>query len=157
MLVFLIWLSFVTPGLVIFFISEKSKKSISYSYCLKKKDYIGLNDVIKKKFNLLFNPEYISYDDIDLICDAVKRSAEDIYPVLLNKQVVDDIKFLYRNKIYTSVWPKVQSDPNCWILVPYKAISEYVEEPEFGGPAPINETCFLEICEELKKKADFVK
>lgn len=154
MLLFLMWLSFVTPGLVIFIMS--GIYCMPYWYYLKSQNYIGLYKTIKEAIRLDFYPDKIKYDDIDTVCRAVRNSASEIYPILLNKQSIDDIKFLYRNKIYVGVWPKCKPD-YCLIRVPYEAVSEYIEKPKFGDTVQMNETQFLEICEELKKKADFVK
>ena len=176
-MLFAMWLIFVVPSLVVFiisgiycWISRVSDGYLSYEYLfswiigdmpywyyLKSQNYIGLYKTIKEAIRLDFYPDEIKYDDIDTVCRAVRNSASEIYPILLNKQAIDDIKFLYRNKIYVGVWPKCKSDSNCLISVPYEAVSEYIEKPKFGGTVQMTETRFLEICEKLKKNIGFVK
>lgn len=124
-----------------------------YWYYIKNKDYIGLYNTIKKSTTIDFNPDTIKYDDIDDVCHAVRNSASEVYPILLNEQVIDDIKFLYRNAIYIKIWNKSNH-----IYIQYESIKKYVKDPVIiGNNVEITEKEFLEICEKLKKESTYVK
>lgn len=124
-----------------------------YYYYIKNKDYIGLYKTIKKSVTIDFNPDTIKYNDIDNVCHAVRNSASEVYPILLNEQVIDDIKFLYRNGIYMKIWNRSNH-----IYIRYESIKKYVKDPVIiGSNVEITEKEFLEICEELKKENAYVK
>lgn len=172
-MLFAMWLIFVVPGLVVFiisgiycWISRVSDGYLSYGYLfswiigdmpywyyLKSQNYIGLYKTIKEAIRLDFYPDEIKYDDIDTVCRAVRNSASEIYPILLNKQAIDDIKFLYRNAIYIKIWNKSNH-----IYIQYESIKKYVKDPVIiGNNVEITEKEFLEICEKLKKESAYVK
>ena len=72
---------------------------------------------------------------------------------MLNEQVIDDIKFLYRNGIYIKIWNRSNH-----IYIKYESIKKYVKDPVIiGNNVEITEKEFLEICEELKKENAYVK
>ena len=124
-------------------------------YYIKKKDYIGLNNVIEITRSIDFKPDIIKYNDIDDVCRVVKNAASERYPTLSNEQVIDDIKFLYRNGIYVEVWNSMYSNH---IYVPYKSVQKYVENPTTSCEYVVMaEKEFLEICEKLKKENAYVK
>ena len=172
-MLFAMWLIFVVPGLVVFiisgiycWISRVSDGYLSYGclfswiigdmpywYYLKSQNYIGLYKTIKEAIRLDFYPDEIKYDDIDTVCRAVRNSASEVYPILLNEQVIDDIKFLYRNAIYIKIWNKSNH-----IYIQYESIKKYVKDPVIiGNNVEITEKEFLEICEKLKKENTYGK
>lgn len=102
-----------------------------------------------------FNQDTIKYNDIDDVCRAVKNSTSEVYPILLNEQVIDNIKFLYQNGIYVEIWK--DKYPNN-IYVPYKSVQKYVENPTTSCDYVVMaEKEFLEICEKIKKENAYVK
>lgn len=163
MLIILITMFFLVIISIIYWILDISYNhpfewlfgDMPYWYYIENKDYIGLNKTIGNAISLDFKPNIIKYNDIDDVCRAVKNSASEVYPTLLNEQIIENIKFLYRNEIYLELWNTRHSNH---IHVPYKSIQKYVEKPDMiCGDVVLEEKEFLEICERLKKEKPYVK